>query len=140
MILKIVLRFGLLGGALMLLLLVSQYNYRSLSFQTELKITLFAIMFVLFGYVMSRLVRRKDPESPQSFILNEKKQWELGISKRELQVLDRLSQGMSNLEIAENLFISESTVKTHVSNILLKLNAKRRTEAITLARQHGLIP
>ncbi|MEM9327658.1 MAG: response regulator transcription factor [Bacteroidota bacterium] len=63
----------------------------------------------------------------------------LGISQRELEVLQQMSHGFSNKEIADKLFIAESTVKTHVSSLLVKLHAKRRTEAIHKARDYRLI-
>lgn len=62
-----------------------------------------------------------------------------GISKRELEILERMAKGMSNQEICDDLFISMSTVKTHVSNILLKLDAKRRTQAVEIAKKKRLI-
>ncbi|MCB0837618.1 MAG: response regulator transcription factor [Bacteroidetes bacterium] len=64
---------------------------------------------------------------------------ELGISKREYEVLEQISQGKSNQEIAETLFISENTVKTHVSSLLVKLDAKRRTQAVSHAKEMGIL-
>jgi len=63
----------------------------------------------------------------------------LEISKRKYEVLKGISLGLSNKEIADKLFISESTIKTHVSNLLLKLNAKRRTQAIQIAKDHNIL-
>lgn len=63
----------------------------------------------------------------------------VGISKRELEILNLMSKGKSNQEICDELFISLSTVKTHVSNILIKLDAKRRTQAIEIAKSKRLI-
>lgn len=60
---------------------------------------------------------------------------QLGISDREYQVLSEISRGLSNKEIGEKLFISESTIKTHVSNLLVKLDAKRRTQAVKKAKE-----
>ena len=71
--------------------------------------------------------------------INTEKIAELGISKREYEVLLQISKGQSNKEIADELFVSESTVKTHVSNLLLKLDAKRRTQAIQKAKNMGII-
>jgi len=68
-----------------------------------------------------------------------KKIEDLEISKREYEVLQLISKGHSNKEIAEQLFLTESTIKTHVSNLLVKLNAKRRTQAIEIAKQHQII-
>jgi two-component system, NarL family, response regulator LiaR len=63
-----------------------------------------------------------------------------GISKREFEVLALMARGHSNQEIADALFISLNTVKTHSSNLFLKLEAKRRTQAIEHAKREGLIP
>tara|TARA_R110002094_G_scaffold162182_1_gene147055 strand:- start:371 stop:673 length:303 start_codon:yes stop_codon:yes gene_type:complete len=63
----------------------------------------------------------------------------LNISSREYEVLQLISKGHSNKEIAEKLFLSESTIKTHVSSLLLKLDAKRRTQAVTIAKDLNII-
>ena len=63
----------------------------------------------------------------------------LGISKREYEVLEQIALGKSNKEIADTLFISESTVKTHVSNLLVKLDAKRRTQAVSKAKELSIL-
>lgn len=64
----------------------------------------------------------------------------LGLSKREIEVLNMLATGQSNQEIGDQLFISLATVKTHVSNLYNKLEVKRRTQAIEKAKRLGLIP
>lgn len=61
------------------------------------------------------------------------------LTKRELQVLDLMVQGLSNSEMAEVLIVSQSTVKFHVSNIISKLEAVSRTEAVAIALRHGLV-
>jgi ATP/maltotriose-dependent transcriptional regulator MalT len=63
----------------------------------------------------------------------------LGISPRELEVLDLLAAGRSNKEIARRLDVSPNTVKTHLANLYEKLEVKRRTEAILRARELGMI-
>jgi ATP/maltotriose-dependent transcriptional regulator MalT len=65
---------------------------------------------------------------------------ELGISKREFEVLELIANGLSTREISEKLFISHNTVKTHTSNLFQKLNAKRRTQAVRKAKSLGLLP
>jgi two-component system, NarL family, response regulator LiaR len=69
----------------------------------------------------------------------EKQKQQLGLSSRELEVLQLMAQGLSNQEIADRLFLSVPTIKTHSSNLFLKLDVKRRTQAIEKARQLGLI-
>ncbi|MBS4064603.1 MAG: response regulator transcription factor [Chitinophagaceae bacterium] len=69
----------------------------------------------------------------------EKEKQKLGLSSREMEVLELMAQGFSNQEIADRLFLSLPTVKTHSSNLFLKLDVKRRTQAIEKARQLRLI-
>lgn len=64
---------------------------------------------------------------------------QLGLSAREYEVLVEIKNGLSNKEIANKLFVSESTIKTHVSNMLLKLDVKRRTQAIQKAKELQII-
>ena len=77
------------------------------------------------------------PEHP--FVMNEGKLRELNITQREYEVLTLVAAGLSNQEIGERLFISETTVKTHVSKLLAKLGASRRTQAVRRAREEGLL-
>jgi ATP/maltotriose-dependent transcriptional regulator MalT len=72
--------------------------------------------------------------------LNEQRLAELGITPRELEILELIAGGLSNREIAEKLFVSENTVKTHSSRLFDKLSARRRTQAVQLGKELGLIP
>jgi DNA-binding CsgD family transcriptional regulator len=137
---QIVIQFGLLALALLLLLQLSKYSLFLRGFSNEWMITLFAILFLGFGYYASRFISKPKieyTEAPKE--INVIKISELGISNREYEVLQLISTGLSNLEIAQKLFISESTVKTHVSNLLMKLDAKRRTQAVTNAKAFNII-
>lgn len=75
-----------------------------------------------------------------TFTLNEEELNKLGISRRELEVLQLMSEGLSNQEIGQRLYVSLSTVKTHVKNLFEKLNVARRTQAIDRAKKLSLIP
>lgn len=80
-------------------------------------------------------VQKPDP----GFVPDEIQLTKMGISKREWEVLTLMSQGLSNQEIANQLFVSLNTVKTHGSNLFLKLDVKRRTQAIEKAKRMGMI-
>ena len=80
------------------------------------------------------------PYVPQAFVPNEGKRDELGITRREMEILGLVAQGMSNREIAEKLYVSENTVKTHCSRAFDKLGARRRTQAVQLGKELGLLP
>jgi ATP/maltotriose-dependent transcriptional regulator MalT len=72
--------------------------------------------------------------------VNSQKLEKLEITPRELEILELIAQGLSNREMAEKLFVSENTVKTHCSRVFDKLGAKRRTQAVQLGKEFGLIP
>ena len=106
---------------------------------------LFAGVGIWLGLKLTRkkevlIVKEVQVPAPSPFSLNEQRLKDLGITKRELEILELIAQGMSNREIAEKLFVSENTVKTHSSRLLYKLSAKRRTQAVQIAKEMGLIP
>ena len=107
------------------------------SIQSEVVISIVAIVFFVIGAIINRRTIQKESLRPSTIDLEKIK--ELGLSKRELEVLCEVAQGLSNLEIANKLYVSESTIKTHVSNLLVKLNAKRRTHAIQIAKELNII-
>ena len=96
-----------------------------------------AIVFFVVGIYTNKksLHTKKQIE----YEIDKKKLEELGISPREYQVLELISKGHSNKEVGDKLFLSESTIKTHVSNLLVKLDAKRRTEAVKKARTLNIL-
>jgi two-component system, NarL family, response regulator LiaR len=74
------------------------------------------------------------------FERNDARREELGITARELEILEAMAAGLSNREIAERLYVSENTVKTHAGRLFDKLSARRRTQAIQRAKEAGIIP
>ncbi|MEP5611961.1 MAG: LuxR C-terminal-related transcriptional regulator [Cyclobacteriaceae bacterium] len=125
--------YGSLMGFLMIVLEVTHYKAFVKDIQIELFGAVVGILFMLIGvwlgmtwYKKKNNIERYDPSK-------------LGLSQREVEVLELLSQGYSNQEIADKLFVSLNTIKTHISKIYQKLNAKRRTQAIQKARELALI-
>ena len=104
---------------------------------------LFAVLGIWLGLKLTKnketVIVREVP-APQFFTLNETRLRELGITRRELEILELIANGLSNREIAEKLFVSENTVKTHSSRLFDKLSARRRTQAVQLGKELGLIP
>lgn len=134
---KTVFTFSALIVALLVLFQLGKYTYIAGDTSIELVIAVVAVVFLFIGLYLNRRNTVTEPVPSQK--INPHKIKELGISQREYEVLIEISKGLSNKEIGEKLFLSESTIKTHVSNLLLKLDAKRRTQAIKKARELNLI-
>ncbi|WP_149303916.1 response regulator transcription factor [Pareuzebyella sediminis] len=117
---------------------LGHYAYFSRNISNELVLAIIAVVFLVIGIYLNKKSLHKKPIPPKH--INTQRIIQLGLSKRECEVLREISLGLSNKEIAEKLFVSESTIKTHVSNILVKLDAKRRTQAIKKAREFQIIP
>ena|SRR5260221_13092484 len=140
---RTILIYGIAMAALVALLKLVEYKYFVRDIPLEFYIGLVAVLFTALGiWAGLRLTRPKikviDTSLP--FELDQNALDQLGISKREYEVLELLSRGLSNQEIADTLFVSTSTVKTHVSNILAKLDSSRRTQAISRAKELRIIP
>jgi DNA-binding CsgD family transcriptional regulator len=123
-------------GAFELQWLENQYELRPLS--TEIYIVLLAALFTGVGIWLGRRLGDRPP--PASFEKNDRAISVLGLSKREVQVLELLAQGGSNDDIAQRLSVSTSTVKTHLVNVYQKMQVSRRTQAVQKARSLQIIP
>ncbi len=130
---KTVLVFATLILALLALFQLSNYSVVSGNLQNEIAIAVIAIAFFLIGVYINKKSLHKSSPLPSE--INQNNLENLNLSKREYEVLKAIASGLSNQEIADQLFLSESTIKSHVSNLLLKLNAKRRTQAIQIAKE-----
>jgi len=153
-----VLIYGLIAGVLIAALNLIQYRYLVVEHSVEIYGGLVAAVFSAVGIWLGlRITARRrvleldasaDRASPvyapiapgQPFLPDEKRREDLRITPRELEILNLIAQGMSNREIADRLFVSENTVKTHSSRVFDKLGAKRRTQAVQLGKEFGLLP
>ncbi|HBB90089.1 MAG TPA: helix-turn-helix transcriptional regulator [Blastocatellia bacterium] len=146
---KHILIYGLLGGLLIALLKLVEYRFLVVEHSIEIYGGLIALVFAGVGIWLGlKLTRPKEVvvfkevavSTAAPFARNEGSLRELTITRRELEILELIANGMSNREIAEKLFVSENTVKTHSSRLFDKLGAKRRTQAVQLGKELGLIP
>lgn len=152
---KTILVYGLLGGVLIAALKFVEYRFLVIEHSVEVYGGIVALLFsalgIWLGLKLTRphetVVVREVPApvaapSPTSdtFVPNAARQQQLRITRREMEILQLIAAGLSNREIAERLYVSENTVKTHSGRVFDKLNAKRRTQAVQLAKEAGLIP
>jgi len=144
-----ILIYGLFGGVLIVVLRLIEFRFLIVEHSIEIYGGLIAALFAGVGIWLGlKLTKKKEiliikeVQVPAivSFSLNERRLKDLGITKRELEILELIAHGMSNREIAEKLFVSENTVKTHSTRLFDKLGAKRRTQAVQLGKEMGLIP
>jgi two-component system, NarL family, response regulator LiaR len=148
--------YGLCLAILLFLLKWMEYRFLLVSHAYEIYITLIALLFTGLGIWLARKLTKprvilytemvtiekeviQYKEAPQTFVRNEAECQRLGISQRELEVLELMAAGRSNGEIAAQLFVSLNTIKTHSSRIFEKLDVQRRTQAVEKAKRLGLI-
>jgi len=138
---KTIILYGLAMAVFIFLLKYLEYRLLIHDLSTEIYVGIIAIVFSVLGiWAGLRLTRKKVIVTTGNFVFNENELLRLGISKREHEVLELIAQGLSNQEIADKLFVSLNTVKTHTSNLFLKLEVSRRTQAIQKAKGLQLIP
>ena len=146
---KHVLLYGLLGGALIAGLQLIEYRWlvveHSIEIYGGLVAAIFAGLGIWIGLKVTRraetvVVREVTVMAPATFVRDERKLESLGITPRELEVLELIARGLSNKEIAARACVSENTVKTHTSRVFEKLGARRRTQAVQLGKELRLIP
>ena len=154
---KTVILYGILGGVLIAALKLVEYRFLVLEHSIEIYGGIVALLFATLGIWLGlRLTRTRETvvvrEVPVRvevrvpgpaggpFVRDAARLEQLGITPRELDILEAMAAGLSNREIAERLFVSENTVKTHAVRLFAKLSARRRTQAVQLAKAAGLIP
>lgn len=155
---KTILLYGLLGGVLIAGLKFIEYRFlvveHSIEIYGGIVALLFSVLGIWLGLKLTRtketiVVREVPVEVPvpvevhvrgsEPFVPDAARVRELGITPREMEILEAIAQGLSTREIAAKLFVSENTVKTHSSRLFDKLNARRRTQAVQIAKEAGLI-
>jgi len=141
--------YGLLGGVLIAALRWSEYEFvvveHSLEIYGGLVAAVFAGLGIWLGVKLTGrpervVVREVSVPTALAFVRDERRREALGITPRELEILELIAEGLSNKEIAGRLFVSENTVKTHSSRVFDKLGAKRRTQAVQMGKECGLLP
>ena len=140
--------YGLCGGLLILALKLVEFRFLVVERSVEIYGGLIAVLFAALGIWLGlKLTKKKEVivvkevkvPAVGPFAVNEARLRDLGITKRELEILELIASGLSNREIADKLFVSENTVKTHSSRLFDKLSAKRRTQAVQIGKEMGLI-
>jgi two-component system, NarL family, response regulator LiaR len=147
---RIVLLYGLLAGAMIFALKLIEYRFlvvdQSLEIYGGLVAALFAALGIWLGIKLTRPTERvvvREVAVPATTsaaaVVDAASVERLGLTPREMEILGLIAQGLSNREIAERLHVSENTVKTHSANLFSKLNARRRTQAVQIAKQAGVL-
>jgi len=158
-----ILLYGVCGGVLIVVLKLTEYRFLVVEYSVEIYVALVAALFAGLGIWLGLTLTRKKrvtrtivkeivqekivietivkiPAPPGPFVADDVRISQLGITARELEILGLIADGLSNREIADRLFVSENTVKTHSSRLFDKLGAKRRTQAVQIGKSARLIP
>jgi DNA-binding CsgD family transcriptional regulator len=140
--------YGASAGLLIAVLKSIDYRFLVIEHSIEIYGALVAALFsavgIWLGLTLTKekiIVKHVEVAVPaEPFVFNRAKADELALTPRELEVLGLMAAGLSNKEMAERLFVSENTIKTHCSRLFDKLGARRRTQAVQMGKQHSLIP
>jgi NarL family two-component system response regulator LiaR len=143
---RTVIVYGLLGGILIVALKLIEYRFLVVEHSFEIYGGLVALIFAALGVWLGLRMTSRETEKEivvvretEPFVVNQARLEQLGITPREHEILTHIAAGLSTREIAEKLFVSENTVKTHASRLFAKLDARRRTQAVQIAKEQGLI-
>jgi two-component system, NarL family, response regulator LiaR len=138
---RTVILYGLTLAVFVFALKFLEYRLIIRDLSIEFYIGIVAVIFTGVGiWAGLKLTRKQVVLVGPEFVLNEPELSRLGISKREHEVLGLMAQGLTNQQIADKLFVSLNTIKTHSSNLFLKLEVSRRTQAVQKAKKLRLIP
>ena len=141
--------YGVSLAVLLLLLKWLEWRFVIINHAFEIYAGTIALIFTGLGIWLAMklitprvktIVIEKQVPASSGFVLNKDEVNRRRLSNRELEVLQLIADGLSNQQIAGRLFVSLNTVKTHTSNLFLKLEVERRTQAIEKAKRLSLIP
>lgn len=135
---KTVLLFSGIIIGILTLFQISKFSILSGGLAIEVIISIIALSSFFIGYYYYKKFSSSAQKNVER-VIDHQKIKALEITKREYEVLELIAKGLSNKEVGEKLFLSESTIKSHVSNLLVKLNAKRRTQAIQTAKDCNIL-
>ncbi|MEQ1691345.1 MAG: response regulator transcription factor [Gemmatimonas sp.] len=144
-----VLLYGIFGGVLIAGLKAIEYRWLVIEYSVEIYGGIVAAVFASVGlwlglkftkHTETVVVREVMVAAPVNFERDQGRLDALGITPRELEILELIAEGLSNKEIAARVFVSENTVKTHSSRVFDKLGARRRTQAVQMGKELHLIP
>jgi len=148
---KHIILYGFILAFFVFVLKWLQWKFLIVNNAIDIYVGLIAVFFTFLGIWVANQISRpkiktvvvekeiKVPE-PNSYIPNECELKKLHLSAREYEVLQLLAKGKSNAEIGEELYLSIHTIKTHVSNLYLKMDVKSRTQAMDKAKRLKIIP
>ena len=147
---KQIVLYGAALGALLILLKLLEFNLVIRSNVFEVYAGIVAVIFCAVGIWVGLKYARINPGKTNKIIVEvqRKENWqvdekminELGISKREYEVLELIAKGHTNQEVADKLFVSPNTIKTHLANLFAKRDVNRRTQAIQRAKELNILP
>lgn len=146
---KQIVLYGIALGALLIVLKLLEFNLVIRNNVFEVYAGIVAMLFCAVGIWVGLKYANIKPnttkivvevQSSINFKADEKIISELGISKREYEVLEMIAKGHTNQEVADKLFVSHNTIKTHLSNLFAKLDVNRRTQAIQRAKELNILP
>ena len=138
--------YGVCGGLLIVAMRFVEYRFLVVEHSFEIYGALIAAAFAAVGIWLGLAITRREivvkevpVPSAEPFVPDTARIEALGLTPRELEVLQLIADGLSTREMADRLFVSENTVKTHIGRVLDKLGASRRTQAVQLAKTQRII-
>lgn len=147
---KHIMLYGIAMACLILLLKWMQWSFLIKENAIDVYIGMIALLFTFLGvWIASQLIKPKTQtiivekeiivHQPKKFVLNKASLESLRLTEREFQILQLIAKGHNNSDIAKKLFLSLSTIKTHVSNLYSKMNVKNRYKAIAMAKKMEIV-